>query len=90
MIYDKFTLFYTELLARAIADAHARTCTYTTEQLEKMKEQSPPTEQVETLKSMVSAFRSIQNCQSHVMLSQRVPCTQCSILGQVKEPTLGN
>jgi len=41
-----------ELLAKAIADAHARTCTYTPDQLEKMKEQPPATEIVETLKGM--------------------------------------
>jgi len=39
----------------------------------------------ETFMSNISA-----TCQSHVTWSQRVPCTKCSMLRQVKDPTLGN
>ena len=48
------------LLTKAIADAHLRTCLYTNEQIERMKGQLAPREQVEAYKSMVcTMYQSI-------------------------------
>ena len=41
------------LLTKAISDAHLRTCLYTNEQIDRMKGQLAPQEQVEAYKNMV-------------------------------------
>ena len=54
--------FLLGLLTKAIADAHLRTCLYTNEQIERMKGQLAPQEQVETYKNMVGTQYQI-SCQ---------------------------
>ncbi len=49
------------LLTKAISDAHVRTCLYTNEQIERMRGQLAPQEQVEAYKNMVSSVSRNDN-----------------------------